>query len=456
MSLLATPTGHITNLSTAPLGDAAFPDTAEDVFTEEIAAIVQTPTDQNAPERAYCIECHVQGGQSAHTRLVFVDDSDPDHLAKNFAQFESLLGEVDREYILDKIANVSGHGGGRRIERDSEWYQAIERFLTLLQGELRRAAGPVEFIRSPVPEGIGHPVFASPHSNPIAVVGDFVYVANTPSDTVDVIDVRTRAIVNRINVGIDPVSVVPRPDGLEVWVANHVSDTVSVIDTDPDSPTFQNVVATIQAVDTLTLSTDFDEPVGIAFASNEKAYVALGPANEIAVVDVQARQVGERLGIRAQDPRAITVRGERLYVAAFESGNKSQLSGCFEGEIGRDGCTFDAVLHVFTNNNVLSLNYDADITEDDAVPDRDIFVFDTTTDKPVAVVDGVGTLLYGIAVDGNDRVYVAQTDARNTANGLAGSQGHGMAEMENRAFLNQITRIDCGADAGCAGTSRPG
>ena len=442
MSLLATPTGHLTNLSTAPERGAEFPDTAEDVFAESVSeSIVQ----------GVCIGCHTEGGRSGHTRLVFVDDSDPDHLAKNLAQFENLLGEVDKDYILAKIANTSGHGGSEvfRFAPESEQYVALERFLVLLQGELRRATRPVEIMRSPVPEGIGHPVFASPHSKPIAAFDDYVYVVNTPSDTVDVIDAQTRTIVNRINVGIDPVSAVARPDGMEVWVANHVSDTVSVIDTDPASPTFQNVVATVQAVHTATLSTDFDEPVGIAFANNDKAYVALGPANEIAVVDVATRNVGKRLEIRSQDPRAIAVRGDRLYVVAFESGNKSQLSGCFEGEIGRDGCTFDAVEHVFTNNNVLSLNYEADITEDDAVPDRDLFVFDTATDDQVSVVEGVGTLLYGIAVDSNDRVYVAQTDARNTANGLAGTRDHGMAEMENRAFLNQITRVDCEADSGC-------
>ena len=439
MSLLATPTGHLTNLSTAP-GGAILPDTAEDVFAESVSASVV---------QSVCIGCHTEGGESDHTRLVFVDASDPDHLAKNLAQFENLLGEVDRDYILNKIANVSGHGGGRRFAENSTQYTALERFLVLLQGELRRAAGPVEVVQSPVPEGIGHPVFASPHSRPIAILGGFVYVANTPSDTVDVIDAEERTIVNRINVGIDPVSVVPRPDGLEIWVANHVSDTVSVIDTDPESPTFQNVVATVQAVDEANLSTDFDEPVGIAFAGNAKAYVALGPANEIAVVNVATRDVTKRLPIRAQDPRAIAVRGERLYVVAFESGNKSQLSGCFAGEIGQDGCTFDAVQHVFTTNNVLSLGYEADIVEDDAVPDRDLFVFDTATDEEVAVVEGVGTLLYGIAVASNGRVYVAQTDARNTANGLAGSQDHGMAEMENRAFLNQITRVDCG-NSGCS------
>ena len=78
---------------------------------------------------------------------------------------------------------------------------------------------------------VGHPTFLSPQSRPIAVSGGLVFVANTPADTVDVIDATTRAVVARVAVGIDPVSVAVRPDGREVWVANHVSDSVSVIDT---------------------------------------------------------------------------------------------------------------------------------------------------------------------------------------------------------------------------------
>ena len=43
--------------------------------------------------------------------------------------------------------------------------------------------------------------------------------------------------------------------------------------------------------------------MGIAFASNEKAYVALSSANQIAVIDVGNRGVTKRLTITAQDPR---------------------------------------------------------------------------------------------------------------------------------------------------------
>ena len=93
---------------------------------------------------------------------------------------------------------------------------------------------------------IGPPSFMSPHATPLALQGGRVFVVNTPSDTVDVIDAKSRKIVARIDVGIDPGSLAVRPDGKEVWVANHVSDSVSVIDTDPASPTHLHVIATVQ------------------------------------------------------------------------------------------------------------------------------------------------------------------------------------------------------------------
>ena len=126
----------------------------------------------------------------------------------------------------------------------------------------------------------------SPHTSPIVFTGGRVFVVNTPSDTVDVIDSSTLEIIARIDVGIDPVTLAVRPDGREVWVSNHVSDSVDVIDVVPVSPTYLQVVATIQEFDPRTKATRFDEPCGIAFASNSKAYVALSSENEIAVIDV--------------------------------------------------------------------------------------------------------------------------------------------------------------------------
>ena len=291
------------------------------------------------------------------------------------------------------------------------------------------------------PAGVGYPSLMSPHATPIASIGKRVFVVNTPADTVDVIDASSRRIVDRISVGIDPVGMAVRPDGKELWVSNHVSDSVSVIDIELGSPTCLTVVATVQDLDPKTRATRFDEPVGIAFASNEKAYVALSSENEIAVVNVMTRKVEKKLSITAQDPRAITVRGDRLYVIPFESNNKTQLSGGKAADIDGDLVTFDAWDHSIANNNVLSLGHVVDIVKNPKVPDRDLYVFDTRTDRLIETVDTLGTLLYGLTVDSTGRVYIAQTDARNDVNGRSGTKKHGLAELENRAFLNQITAI---------------
>ncbi len=289
------------------------------------------------------------------------------------------------------------------------------------------------------PAKIGYPSLMSPHSAPIALYGNRLFVANTPSDTVDVINTKTRKVVKRINVGIDPVSISVRPDGKEVWVANHVSDSVSIIDNDRTSPTFLRAIDTVQDFDKKNKSTRFDEPVGIAFANNSKAYVALSSENKIAVIDVASRQVKKRLEITAQDPRAIVVRNDRLYVIPFESNNKTQLSGGYK--IDGDLVTFNAHEHSIANNNVLSLGHVTDIVKHPRVPDRDLYIFDTKTDKLIRTVDTLGTLLYGLTVDSKGNVFIAQTDARNDINGRSGTKKHSLKELENRAFLNQITRV---------------
>ena len=294
------------------------------------------------------------------------------------------------------------------------------------------------------PTQIGHPIFASPHASPIAINNNLVFVTNTPADTVDVIDPQTRDVIARIDVGVDPVSIARRPDGKEIWVSNHISDSISVIDTDESSLTFLNVIATVQEFDTARKATSFDEPMGIAFASNEKAYVALSSANQIAVIDVGSREVTKRLTITAQDPRDIVVREGKLYVIPFESNNQTQLSGGAAEDIDGDLVTFDIFEHSIRNNSKLSLGHVVDVIKHPDMPDRDLYVFDTETDELIETVDTLGTLLYGMTVDSQGRVFIAQTDARNDANGRAGTKKHGLAEMENRAFLNRITRVDFG------------
>jgi hypothetical protein len=213
------------------------------------------------------------------------------------------------------------------------------------------------------------------------------------------------------------------------------------------------VIETIQDFDA-NGATLFDEPVGIAFASNTKAYVALSSRNDIAVVDAVNYEVTGRLHVTAQDPRAIAVRDGLLYVAAFESGNKSEISACNQltGSLPPQ-CTLSLqnLFTFVTNPNIPGTT--KNIVIDPEVPDRDLFVYRTDTDALVTALQSVGTLLYGVAVGPAGKVFVTQTDARNDVNGLQ-SAGE-LVALGNRMFLDEVATTTCTV-AGCgAVTIRP-
>src|SRR5262245_60369547 len=268
--------------------------------------------------------------------------------------------------------------------------------------------------------GVGHAVFASPQVDPLALSPDGreLYVANTSSDSVSVVDTQSQRLVAEIAVGLEPASLAVRPDGGQLLVSNHVSDSVAVIDLAPASPSCHRVVQVVQDLD-VRGATRFDEPLGIAFASDDKAYVALSSRNQIAVLERRGerwRVRRERIQVRAQEPRALAVQGGRLYALAFESANQTELSNC-PGAIDPPQCTFGALRPA--GPAVLP---DVNIVRDPDAPDRDLFVYDTRDERELAAVPHVGTLLYGLAVDASGHVFVAHTDARNAVNGMQGGR----------------------------------
>ena len=78
--------------------------------------------------------------------------------------------------------------------------------ITSVEGQQRLESQSENFLGQFEPTRIGHPSFVSPHASPIAVNNNLVFVANTPADTVDVIDSQTRDVIARVDVGVDPVS----------------------------------------------------------------------------------------------------------------------------------------------------------------------------------------------------------------------------------------------------------
>ena len=135
MSLLSGPAGRLTNLSSGPIRGVALPplvgtdthgsgaETIEDVFGSDVSPIVQ----------AKCVICHVQGGVSGATRLVFVPASNADHEALNLEAFRAFLEDVDdgANVILNKVQGVA-HGGGVQAAAGTEDFTNLQRFLGLL------------------------------------------------------------------------------------------------------------------------------------------------------------------------------------------------------------------------------------------------------------------------------------------------------------------------------------
>lgn len=349
---------------------------------------------------------------------------DPDMPNRGFSFVKILMFVADGEKL-----------DGQKIEQKKDWFRKQK----TTNKPIVRPTG-----KTGVELNAGHPTLLSPHSDPIALHQGTLFVVNTPADTLDVIDTTKNRVVSRIPVGVDPVSVQVRPDGKEVWVSNHISDSISVIDNDPNNPTYFSIIATIQDIDLRKKSTRFNEPVGIAFANNEKAYVALSSSNQIAVVDVDSRRVVDHLKITAQEPRAIRVRDGKLYVIPFESNNQTQLSGGREEDMDGKLVTFDAQKLADSFDTV---GFTVDVIKHSDIPDRDLYVFDTETDKLITTVVSLGTLQFGLDVDSNGNVLIAHTDARNHVNGRAGTKKHGLKELENRPYLNRIARVSAKGEA---------
>ena len=127
MSLLRSPTGHLANLSTAPGRGAGA--TASEVFDVLLAGPVL---------ESKCLNCHVEGGASGTTRLVFVSTANSDHRARNLEAIKTFVATVEdgAALLLDKIQGI-GHGGGEQVSSDSDDFSNVAWFLDLLRREAR-------------------------------------------------------------------------------------------------------------------------------------------------------------------------------------------------------------------------------------------------------------------------------------------------------------------------------
>ena len=138
-------------------GEQVLADSADFAQMERFLGALEGPSEvfsRHISERVVqsrCIYCHVAGGRSGHTRLVFEQSTTEDHEALNLATFESFLSEVESgaSRILNKIQGVS-HGGGEQVPADSADFAQMERFLSELDAGVVPAAITVDTLFDPV------------------------------------------------------------------------------------------------------------------------------------------------------------------------------------------------------------------------------------------------------------------------------------------------------------------
>ena len=108
--------------------------------------------------QARCVNCHVAGGISGHTRLVFEVDGDATEHLQTFADFLAAAEEGDsdghdnqhgHELILVKIQGA-GHGGGEQVTVDTDDFDNMDRFLALLDNEAEAEAEFMDHISEPI------------------------------------------------------------------------------------------------------------------------------------------------------------------------------------------------------------------------------------------------------------------------------------------------------------------
>jgi PQQ-dependent catabolism-associated beta-propeller protein len=123
------------------------------------------------------------------------------------------------------------------------------------------------------------------------------------------IDTATREIVGNVLVDARPRFAEFKQDGSELWISAEIGGTVSVID-----PAKREIKQKIN-FEIPGLRREAIQPVGIGMTRDGKtAFVALGPANRVAVVDGASHQVTKYLLV-----------GQRVWHMAFTPDEKYLL-----------------------------------------------------------------------------------------------------------------------------------
>ena len=285
----------------------------------------------------------------------------------------------------------------------------------------------------------GYVNFEGKQTNPLRLSpdGSRLFAVNTPDARLSVFDVTQPSnprLVAEIPVGLEPVSVNPR-DNNEVWVVNEVSDSISIVS-----------VSNRVVVDTLYVK---DEPADVVFAGG-KAFVTAARNNRIAVFDVSTHALITNVVLFGENPRALAVNtnGTKVYAAFALSGNHTTLVPANKAPAQPTNSTppmnsgLPPPPQVSLIVDASDTNYTLPKTNiiQYAMPDNDVVEVDVSTLAISRYFSHLGTVNLGLAVQpGSGDLYVANTEARNLV--------HFEPNVRSHAVDNRVSRINIGSGA---------
>jgi len=270
-----------------------------------------------------------------------------------------------------------------------------------------------------------------------------IYVCNSGSDTVTVINGLDLTVESTIEVGISPVAI--GVFGWHLYVSNEGSNSVSVIEGNPDSPNFNTVIETI-------LLPGAVGPIGIH--DNEithKLYVANVGSNNVSVINADTNSFINNISLPgASETGWLMVNDDTNYIYVLNAGsnNISVING-----------STDSVVETISVGDV------TDWPESMAINQTTHRIYvSNTDDDSISVIEGdplstyfhtviatihPGWVPYGIAVNEvTNRIYVGvqDMDGLSVIDGIAnslvtiielggGPKGLAVDEVNNRIYV---------------------